>query len=222
MQISYSVQTLILKETFRISKGSYDRRRILIIALTQNGYTGLGEATEISYYDISLERLIDVIETNIQRLSAVPFTRPSTYHEEIRQIIGEEPFLLSAFDCAAHDLYGKTRSLPTQQILGIRNSVQDPLTSYTIGLAPVKKMIEKIKATPWPIYKIKLGSANDIELIRSLRQVTNARIRVDANEAWSVENCVPMAAEMQASKVELIEQPLHRRNDEILRKLYTG
>ena len=36
-------------------------------------------------------------------------------------------------------------------------------------------------AMPWPIYKIKLGTSEDIEIVTALRKHTKAVIRVDAN-----------------------------------------
>ncbi len=33
-----------------------------------------------------------------------------------------------------------------------------PTTNYTIGIASIEKMVAKMKETPWPIYKIKLGT----------------------------------------------------------------
>ena len=52
---------------------------------------------------------------------------------------------------------------------------------------PIEKMIEKMQELPWPIYKIKLGTSEDIEIVTALRKHTNATIRVDANAAWTAE-----------------------------------
>ena len=46
-------------------------------------------------------------------------------------------------------------------------------------------MVEKMQAKPWPIYKIKVGTADDIEIIKALRKHTDAVFRVDANAAWT-------------------------------------
>ena len=56
-----------------------------------------------------------------------------------------------------------------------------PQTDYTIGIDTIEKMVAKMKEKPWPIYKIKLGTADDIEIVRALRQHTDAILRVDAN-----------------------------------------
>ena len=45
-----------------------------------------------------------------------------------------------------------------------------PLTDYTIGIDSIEKMVEKIKEKPWPIYKIKVGMEDDIEIVAALRK----------------------------------------------------
>jgi hypothetical protein len=53
-------------------------------------------------------------------------------------------------------------------------------------------MVEKMKAKPWPIYKIKLGTAQDAEIIRALRKHTNSKLRVDANSGWSLQQALDL------------------------------
>ena len=52
-------------------------------------------------------------------------------------------------------------------------------SSFTIGIDEVDVMIAKLAEMPsWPIYKIKLGTANDLEIITALREMTDQDIRV--------------------------------------------
>ena len=67
---------------------------------------------------------------------------------------------------------------------------EGPMTDYTIGIDTIEKMIEKMQAKPWPIYKIKLGTASDAEIIRALRKHTDAILRVDANSGWSLQQAL--------------------------------
>ena len=46
----------------------------------------------------------------------------------------------------------------------------------------------------WPIYKIKLGTADDLAIVRELRQHTDAIFRVDANSAWTAEQTIAYCA----------------------------
>ena len=60
----------------------------------------------------------------------------------------------------------------------------------------------------WPIYKVKMGAEGDFEVLKLLREVTDAPFRVDANCGWTVENAASMIDQLVALNVELIEQPL--------------
>jgi L-alanine-DL-glutamate epimerase-like enolase superfamily enzyme len=83
-----------------------------------------------------------------------------------------------------------------------------PVTDYTIGIASIENMVAKMKAKPWPVYKIKVGTENDIETITALRKNTDAIFRVDANAGWSLDEALIKIPQFAALGVELIEQPL--------------
>ena len=51
--------------------------------------------------------------------------------------------------------------------------------------------------TPWPIYKIKLGTDHDMEIIRALRKNSDAIFRIDANCAWGVDDTLRNAEELK-------------------------
>jgi L-alanine-DL-glutamate epimerase-like enolase superfamily enzyme len=83
-----------------------------------------------------------------------------------------------------------------------------PLTDYTIGIDTTERMLEKVIEKPWPIYKIKVGTPDDLEKLRAIRAHTQARLRVDANAGWSLETAVQLLPILQELGVELVEQPL--------------
>jgi len=114
---------------------------------------------------------------------------------------------MAAIDEAAWDLFGKKQGLRTLDYWNL-DPAQVPISSYTIGLDDIDTMIEKIKEQPWPVYKIKLGTHHDKEIIRRLRQVTDAPFRVDANAAWTPDQALEMARFLAEMNVEFIEQPL--------------
>ncbi len=216
MQISYAIHTLPLGEPFQISKGTFHQRRHLVVGLHLDGHTGYGEATEISYYGIALERLTARIDAQLAALSSIKLDHPLNYYAQIQPLFADAPFLLCALDCAAHDLYGKLHGRTTRENLHIEQRDPLPVSSYTIGIGPPEEMQRKIREKPWPAYKIKLGTANDLEILHSIRQVTDATVRVDANEGWTRSNCLSMFQAMADGQVEFVEQPLHRDHDTYL------
>jgi len=73
---------------------------------------------------------------------------------------------------------------------------------------------------PWPIYKIKLGTDQDIEIVKALRNVTDSIIRIDANAAWEVEEALKKIIVFKDLGVEFIEQPLAKDDWEGMKYLF--
>jgi L-Ala-D/L-Glu epimerase len=81
-------------------------------------------------------------------------------------------------------------------------------------------MLEKMKEKPWPIYKIKLGTQEDIPIIRGLREHTDSLLRVDANAAWTLEEALEKIPVLKSLGVELVEQPLAKEDWDGMKVLY--
>ena len=206
MELELKPYTLKLKHTFGISRESYDSQDSLIVALSLNGNTGYGEATSNPYYGITLESMRTEIEHLREEIEAFDFTKPELFHEFLVSR-GLSNFSICALDLAAHDLYGKLLGKPLYEIWGTDLS-NYPTTNYTIGLDALEVMVAKIKEKPWPLYKVKLGTDHDLEIIRELRKHTNATFRVDANCAWTAKETIANAAALKELGVEFLEQPL--------------
>jgi L-alanine-DL-glutamate epimerase-like enolase superfamily enzyme len=130
------------------------------------------------------------------------------------KIFGKNPFLfkrgyicLCALDMAYTDFMQK-KSYMTIELYYREN----PLTDYTIGIASIEKMVSKMKELPWPIYKIKLGTHEDIAIVTELRKHTDAIFRIDANCGWGVEETINNAIELKKLGVEFLEQPMKADN----------
>jgi L-alanine-DL-glutamate epimerase-like enolase superfamily enzyme len=96
----------------------------------------------------------------------------------------------------------------------------NPITDYTIGIDTLDKMVMKMKEKPWPVYKVKVGTENDIEMVKALRQNTGSVLRVDANAGWTTEEALQKIPVLKELGVELIEQPLAKDNWEGMKILY--
>ena len=64
-----------------------------------------------------------------------------------------------------------------------------------------------MKELPWPIYKIKLGTKEDIAIVEELRKHTDAIFRIDANCGWTVDETIKNAKALKTLGVEFLEQP---------------
>ncbi|WP_396637432.1 dipeptide epimerase [Maribacter sp. R77961] len=210
MQISLKKYVLPLKHTFSISRESHDYQNTLIVGLTLDEQTGYGEATANPYYNITVESMMAEIEGIQAEINSFKLTTPEEFHAFLLSK-GLTNFTICALDLAAHDLYGKLLQKPLYSIWGTRTDSY-PTTNYTIGIASIPKMVEKMKEFPWPIYKIKLGTADDVAIVKELRNHTDAIFRIDANCAWTPEETIKNAPLLKELGVEFLEQPL-KAND---------
>ena len=210
MQLTLTKYILPLKHTFSISRESHDFQDTLIVSLSLDGKTGYGETTSNPYYKITMDTLNAEIEGMRSEIENFPFKSPEAFHRFLSQSELSN-FALCALDLAAHDLYGKMLDKPLYEIWGT-NLDRYPTTNYTIGIAPIDKMLAKMQETPWPIYKIKLGTDDDVAIVRALRKHTDAIFRIDANCAWSAKETIENAPLLKDLGVEFLEQPLRADN----------
>tara|TARA_R110000868_G_scaffold121034_3_gene321197 strand:+ start:95429 stop:96439 length:1011 start_codon:yes stop_codon:yes gene_type:complete len=206
MKISLKKYILPLKHTFSISRESHDFQNTLIAGLSLDGQTGYGEATSNPYYKITVESMMAEINSIANEINTFKFTTPEVFNDFL---VGKglSNFAICALDLAAHDLYGKLVNKPLYEIWGTTID-KIPTTNYTIGIASIDKMVAKMKETPWPIYKIKLGTDDDVNIIKELRKHTDAVFRIDANCAWSAKETIVNAPLLKDLGVEFLEQPL--------------
>ncbi len=206
MQINLKKYSLQLKHTFSISRESHDFQDTMVASLTLNGKTGYGEATSNPYYNISVESMVAEIMALKTEIENFEFTRPEIFHAYLVNN-GLSNFAICALDLAAHDLYGKLQNKPLHEIW-CTDTTNYPITNYTIGIAPIDVMLAKMQEMPWPIYKIKLGTEDDVAIVRELRSATDAVFRIDANCAWTAKETIHNAPLLKELGVEFLEQPL--------------
>jgi L-alanine-DL-glutamate epimerase-like enolase superfamily enzyme len=80
-------------------------------------------------------------------------------------------------------------------------------------MGPIEEMVTKLRAFPWPVYKIKLGGEqDDLEIIRQLRKNTTSPFYVDANTGWELAQAIDLSFGLKDLGVLFIEQPLKADN----------
>ena len=209
MQLILHRFDLPLRHTFTISRGSTEVSRTLIVELRQGEVSGYGEAGENSFYGATLENMTAALEAVRPMLQAAAPDDPAALWQQLAPQLSENTFAQCALDLAAHDLWGKLRGQPVWKLWGLSLHENLPPTDYTIGIDTIDVMVRKMEEfAGWPIYKVKLGTPEDIEIVRSLREHTGAAFRVDANCAWSAEETIRNAPVLKELGVEFIEQPL--------------
>lgn len=219
MQLIIHSFDLQLKHTFTIAHDSRDVQPTVIVELKDGEYSGFGEATSNPYYGITIENMIQSLETIRLLVEENTFISAENLWEKAYPFLESNPFAQCALDEAAHDLFAKKKNQKLYEAWGLSID-QNPLTNFTIGIDSVEKMVAKMKELPWPIYKIKLGTYDDLRIVSELRKYTDSVFRVDANCAWTAEQTIRFAPELKKLGVEFIEQPLPADDVEGMQKVF--
>ncbi len=219
MKVHYWQYNLKFRHPFTISKGTKTHQPTLIVELEHMGIKGYGEAPAIAYYNIPVDKMIADLESKKTLVEKFAFTDPERYWHYLHHLFPQNNFLVCALDIAAWDIYGKMKGRQLYE-LWKGDVSKNPICDYTIGIDTIDKMIAKMKEKPWPVYKIKVGTADDIAIVKALRDNTAATLRVDANAAWDLETALKLIPQLKELGVELVEQPLAKDDWDGMKVLY--
>lgn len=219
MKLSFFVRDLYLKHTFTIAHQSRDVQDTIIVMLEDDGFYGLGETTTNPFYGMSAENICDRLEASKDIVEKREWKSPEDLWEMSREIFMDNPFAQCALDMAAWDLFTKRKGQKLYEFLGL-DPQKIPVTNFTIGIDSIEKMVAKMKEVDWPLYKIKLGTDHDLEIIRELRKHTSSTFRIDANCAWTAEQAIKNSEELAKLNVEFMEQPLGKDDLEGMKEVY--
>src|SRR3989442_3825979 len=167
MQVSASIATLELAETFVISRESADTVDVVQVEIRHDGKTGYGEGSPIEHYGESAESAVAYIEENADVLGDDPWAL-----DHIEEHLPREQFAArSALDAALHDLQGKLAGLPVWRLLGLHR--EGPPTSWTIWLGDPDDMARRAAKVGdrFLRLKLKLGARDglDVERVKAVR-----------------------------------------------------
>ena len=220
MKLTLHAYDLPLAHVFTISRESITSQPTLVVELESDGIRGYGEATSNKYYGFTIERMARDLDLVRPRLEAASPLDPESLWSALHPVLADDPFAQCALDQAAWDLCGKIRRMQTYELWGLTaDSV--PASNYTIGIDDIDVMVAKMQEFDgWPIYKIKLGTERDLEIVRSLRKHTTAAFRVDANCGWTADQTIANAPVLRELGVEFIEQPLPADRWEDMQRVY--
>lgn len=198
---------LKLKHTFSISRESYNEQPTLIVELKDGELSGFGEATSNPYYKITVQSMMEALTAIKPLIEASKNKTPEEFWQIMYSHLKQNMFALCALDLAYNDLCARKKGKKLYELWNY-NISNNPLTNYTIGIDSIEKMVSKMAELPWPIYKIKLGTKEDIKIVTELRKHTNAIFRIDANCGWTIDETIKNAKELKPLGVEFLEQPL--------------
>jgi L-alanine-DL-glutamate epimerase-like enolase superfamily enzyme len=197
-----------LKEAFTISRGSKTAAHVVVVVLRDGAYQGRGEAVPYARYGEAVPGVLDQIRSVARQLSS---------RAELANLL-KPGAALNALDCAFWDLDSKRAGRSAAALAGLPEP-GPKVTAFTLSLDRPEAMAQKARdALGLALLKLKLGGADDPARMRAVRQARpDARLIVDANEAWSPDVLQDLMAVAAECGVEIVEQPLPAGADDALR-----
>ncbi len=195
---------------FAISRGSRTVSEVVLVEIEQDGRIGRGECSPYPRYGESVDGVMAAIE-------ALRGNIESGLGREALQRLLPAGAARNAIDCALWDLEAKLSGKPVWELAGLARP-KPITTAYTLSLDTAENMGAAARANAArPLLKLKLAGPADLDRVRSVREnAPNARLIVDANEAWTPELFADLAAKVKGLGVELIEQPFPQSADAAL------
>lgn len=217
--LTWEKYTLNLRNPFRLSYGVSETREAYILRFIDEneGVMGYGEGTIPPYYGVNPMDMIALWESMAQRNDPLP--------EEVDQVEswvglqGPAP-ARCALELALYDRIARQRGLALWQLLELPVPTPQP-TSFTIAIDTPDEMarMATLHDSPvgdiarFPVLKIKLGGDGDDEArlsaIRAARP--DARLRIDANAGWEMDQAREYLRRFEPYHLEMIEQPLAKQ-----------
>ncbi len=197
------IRELSLRDPFGISRGVRRTVRNLVV----NVGDGWGEGAPVDYRGQSVDEMLDLAR---EWLSGCPdLSRPiEVVVSELLERYPGQSAVAEAIDLALHDAWGKAAGKPLYQLWGL--SWKDhPVSSFTIGMDSLDSVMRKVeRAEAYPVLKVKVGGAGDLEAIAEIHRTVGKTLYVDANEGWTVEQTLEYLPQLCEWNVRLLEQPL--------------
>ncbi len=193
---------LPLRHPFTTAHGTITTQHNLLVELGDGGHTGLGESPfSRAWPQYGPDSARAALETARTCIESCEFNGPEDLWTRVQPWLSAHPFALCALDEAAHDLWGKKQGAPVWTSVGTESpkSCRPPITPS--GWKRWKAWWRRLREFDgWPVYKIKLGTADDLAIVRELRRHTGAVLRIDANTAWTVDQTLAMAPELKRAR----------------------
>ncbi len=205
------------------ARGTLERREMLLVRLhTDAELEGVGEAVALSLRggaDLrTIERTLLRASRRFRRADLSDFSGPEPTRAAVDAFIhvaaGRRlpPPAKAALEMAIFDLAGKAAGKPLWELLGAAGAEPVRCNATLVSGEPreVAEDARRWAARGFETFKLKLGAGDDVAQVRAVREAVGerARIRLDANGAWSVAEALGVLAMIEPLDIELVEQPV--------------
>lgn len=191
-----------LKEPFAIARGVRSQAQVVIVELHEDDLVGRGEAGGVAYHGETPASMLAQIEQVRAQVEA------GCDRQQLLQLLPPGG-ARHALDAALWDLEARHSGVPVWQRAGLRQ--WKPVESaVTIGIRDIAGYAATARARAgYPWLKVKVGKGSPVEAVAAVRSgAPNARLIVDANQAWSVDELRQYVPALLPYGVDLLEQPV--------------
>jgi L-alanine-DL-glutamate epimerase-like enolase superfamily enzyme len=208
LTLTTEVLSLRTRHPFIIARGGQSDYRTLMVRIRDgDGAEGWGEAAATRFYGETLETVQAVLPRYAEELGDDPHHLEAIEQRLVTAVAGNAAARV-AISSALHDLVARRAGLPLCRYWGL-DPAAAPRSTFTIGMDTPEMVRQKVtEAAEYPVLKIKLGGAHDLELLRAIRGATDRELRVDANCGWTAMHAIRMLPVLEEFGVTLLEQPV--------------
>jgi len=209
-RLTARIERFPVRGAFVIARGAKTFVDVVVAEVDAAGVTGRGEGTAIYYRGESANSVLTQVE------AAAPLVEAGATRADLLTAMPPGA-ARNAVDAALWDLAAKASGDPVWRTIGLPPP-HPLLTAYTISLGEPGAMEEAARTVAGrELLKIKLSGEGDLDRVAAVRRgAPDARLIVDANEAWGGVDIERMARAMAELRVELIEQPVPAGSDHLL------
>jgi L-Ala-D/L-Glu epimerase len=211
---------------FTIATGTMDfAQNILIKVFTNTDIVGIGECSAFPMIVGETQNTCYEMAKDFAKLwKGKDALNIDERLNELHSFTAGNSTIKSAFDMALYDIAAQNANQPLYEFLG--GTKKEMLTDITVGIGSPETMAAQAKAfveKGAAILKIKLGKdvATDVLRIKTIRESigNEIKIRIDANQGWSVDDATNALTQLGQYNIEFCEQPMRTYNDEYLSAL---
>ncbi|TWB65826.1 L-alanine-DL-glutamate epimerase-like enolase superfamily enzyme [Nitrospirillum amazonense] len=206
--LTVHAETFPIRGTFRISRGAKTEAHVVVAEVTDGAATGRGECVPYARYGETVAGVV----TDLEALT--PAVAAGLTRTELQRLLPPGA-ARNALDCALWDLEAKRTGVPAWRLAGLAAAPGPLATAFTLSVDTPEAMAAAARAAAhYPLLKLKLTGEGDLDRVAAVREnAPHARLIVDANEGWSLEQLDHYAPALAALGVELLEQPLPAGRD---------
>lgn len=213
ISLCVEIERFRLTQPFVIARGTRTHATVVTAILHRGGSMARGECVPYARYGESVESVVEAL--NSQRAALT-----GGMDRALLQQVMPAGAARNALDCALWDLASKEAGRRVWELAGLAAPLPTT-TAFTLSLGTPESMAEEArKEAARPLLKLKLGGADDVARLYSVRAAApRAELIVDANESWTEAMLEAHLDACVACGVTLVEQPLPAGQDAILAEL---